>query len=114
MQHDPPAPPSNANVMNPRSGERFGLALPITMEGMDGMEDVEGETLDLSESGILFETEAQPEVGATLDLTLRYCVDGQEFQHRCQAQVVRVERVGTKSNVAAQLLSPLVQSNKSS
>ena len=108
MPQDPPPPPADANAMNPRAGERFGLALPITMEG------VEGETHDISESGILFETEAEPKVGARIDLTLRYFLDGQDFLHRCQAQVVRVERIGTKSNVAAQLLSPLVQSDKSS
>jgi hypothetical protein len=104
-------PPDSAPALpgacgkNPRAGERFGLALPITMEGMQGME---GETHDISESGILFETDAQPEVGSRIDLTLRYNLDGQDFLHRCQVQVVRVERVGAKSNVAARLLSPLV------
>lgn len=98
------SPPPDAHAMNPRAGERFGLALPITMEGTD---NAEGETHDLSESGILFETEAEPQVGSRIDLTLRYSLDGQEMHHRCQVQVVRVERVGSKVNVAARLLSPL-------
>lgn len=86
-----------------RSGDRFGIALPITMD------DVEGETLDISETGILFEiaADSQPEVGARVRLTLDYSMDGRAFRTRCEAEVVRVERVGGKVNVATRLLSPL-------
>lgn len=99
---------SHANLMSLRAGQRFGLALPLTVGGM------EGETHDISESGILFETDAEPKVGARIDLTLRYSMHRQKWQHRCQAQVVRVERIGAKVNVAAQLLWPLHESNLSS
>lgn len=94
--------------MSPRDGQRFGLALRLTVGGM------KGETHDISESGILFETDAEPKVGARTVLTLRHPMPGQEWQHRCQAKAVRVERVGAKVNVAAQLLSHLHESNWSS
>lgn len=100
MQH--PIHTAAAIAMEPRSSDRFGIALPITME--DGV----GETLDLSETGILFETESEPKVGARIGMTLTYSMDGQDYHVGCQAEVVRVERVGEKVNVAARLLAPLV------
>lgn len=95
---------SAISPMDQRAGDRFGIALPITMEG------VEGETHDISETGILFETAAaaEPQVGAKIGMTLEYSMDGHHYLTQCEAQVVRVERVGSKVNVAARLLSPLV------
>lgn len=84
-----------------RSSDRFGIALPITMEGG------EGETHDISETGIFFETQCEPQVGARIDMTLQYSMDGQEYYVGCEVEVVRVERVGDKVNVAGRLLSPL-------
>ncbi|MCY7319074.1 MAG: PilZ domain-containing protein [Ramlibacter sp.] len=62
----------------------------------------------MSETGILFETEAEPRVGARIDVTLRYSLDGKPYHVGCEAEVVRVERVGQKVNGAAKLLTPLV------
>lgn len=97
------SPASDMAAMDQRCGERFGIALPITMD------DVEGETHDISETGVLFETAAQsqPQVGARIALTLDCSMDGQELRTRCEAEVVRVDRVGNRVNVAARLLSPL-------
>ena len=106
MQHINTHPGTAGDIgsMEQRSGDRFGIALPITME------DGEGETLDISETGILFETAAasQPQVGARIALTLQYTMDGQDYHTRCEAEVVRVERVGSRVNVATRLLSPLL------
>jgi hypothetical protein len=93
---------SNMSLMDARSADRFGIALPITME--DGV----GETLDISETGILFETESEPAVGSRIGMTLQYSMDGHDYHMGCEAEVVRVERVGEKVNVAARLLAPLV------
>ena len=92
-------------LIHPRSGDRFGIALPVTMDGGES----EGETLDISETGILYETsaESRPKVGAKVAMTLEYSVDGQDYRMRCEAEVVRVERVGSRVNVATRLLSPL-------
>lgn len=92
---------SNMSRMDQRSSERFGIALPITME------DTSGETHDISETGILFETESEPKVGDQIAITLQYSVDGHDYHMGCQAQVVRVERVGDKVNVGVKLLTPL-------
>lgn len=103
-----PSTLSELDLMDQRSNNRFGIALPVRLD--DGGE---GETLDLSETGILFEiaAQAQPLVGATIGLTLRYSLDGIDYQTRCDADVVRVERVGDKVNVAARLLTPLVSAH---
>jgi hypothetical protein len=84
-----------------RSGDRYGIALPITLE------DGEGETHDISETGVFFETDAEHQVGDRISMTMEYFLDGREYHTRCEAQVVRVERVGRKVNVAARLLTPL-------
>lgn len=102
MNNNDLQPTSLIDSMDQRSGERFGIALPITME------DGEGETLDISETGILFETEFEPRMGARIGMTLQYSMDGQAYHMGCEAEVVRVERVGRKVNVAARLLMPLV------
>ena len=95
---------SATGPMDQRAGDRFGIALPITMEG------IEGESHDISETGILFETAAaaEPRVGAKIDMTLEYSMDGHDYRAQCEAEVVRVERVGSKVNVAARLLTPLL------
>lgn len=94
---------ADLGFMSQRAGERFGIALPITLE------DGEGETHDISDTGILFETaaESEPQVGATIAMTLQYSMDGRDYHTRCEVEVVRVERVGNRVNVAARLLSPL-------
>ena len=104
MQQTHSSSPSDVGLIHPRTGDRFGIALPITMEG------VEGETHDISETGILFETsaDAEPQVGRRIDMTLQYSMDGRHYHTRCAAEVVRVERVGDKVNIAARLLSPLL------
>jgi hypothetical protein len=93
--------------MDQRGGDRFGIGLPLTMD--DAGRQSEGETLDISDTGILFETAAdsQPQVGALIVLTLEYSLDGQDLRTRCEAEVVRVEQVGSRVNVATRLLSPL-------
>ena len=65
MQQNQPEADSAASPMDQRSSDRFGIALPITME--EGF----GATHDISETGILFETESEPQLGARLALTLQ-------------------------------------------
>ena len=90
-----------APALEQRAAKRFALALPITLEGD------EGATHDLSATGILFEAAKAPGMGARIDLTVRYTVDGHEFSVACQGVVVRVERHGDSFNVAVQLHTPL-------
>ncbi len=84
-----------------RAAERFGLALPITMEGE------ECASHDISATGVLLECPAAPELGATVSLTLQYRAEGQDFSLDCLGEVVRVERHGENYNIAVRLSEPL-------
>lgn len=102
MQHIH-AQAANASSMDQRSSDRFGIALPITMD-----DDVGGQTHDISETGVLFETERESQVGDRIVMTLLYSLHGVDHQLGCEAEVVRVQRVGQKFNVAVRLLTPLL------
>lgn len=84
-----------------RSAERFGLALPITMEGE------ECATHDISATGVLLETASAPALGATVELKLQYRSAGREHSLDCSGKVVRVERHGENYNIAVKLSAPL-------
>jgi hypothetical protein len=86
-----------------RSAERFGLALPITMEGE------ECSSHDISATGVLLESSAAPALGATVSLMLQYRTEGREFSLDCVGEVVRVERHGDNYNIAVRLAEPLFQ-----
>lgn len=87
----------------PRSAERFGLALPITMEGE------ECASHDISATGVLLECPAAPELGAAVALILQYKAEGRDFNLECSGDVVRVERHGENYNIAVRLHQPLFQ-----
>jgi hypothetical protein len=86
-----------------RSAPRFGLALPITMEGE------ECAVHDLSATGVLLESAAAPDLGAHVSLSLQYQNEGREFSLGCRGEVVRVERHGENFNIAVRLDEPLFQ-----
>lgn len=84
-----------------RADRRYGLALPITLEGE------EGQTLDLSAHGILLETSVRPEVGARVSLALHYRAGSSDCRLTCEGEVVRVEPHGATCNIAVRLDRPL-------
>lgn len=84
-----------------RSAERFGLALPITMEGE------ECACHDISATGVLLESAQAQELGAKVALSLQYDVEGAPYHLDCRGHVVRVERHGDNFNIAVQLDEPL-------
>lgn len=86
-----------------RSAERFGLALPIKMEGD------ECACHDISATGVLLESPQAQQVGAQVSLSLQYDVDGAPFNLDCTGRVVRVEQHGDNFNIAVQLDEPLFQ-----
>ena len=100
---------ADMSLIEERTADRFGIAMSVTMDDGEGEGEGNGETLDISETGILFETAAgsQPKVGSRVCLTLQYTLDGLQYNTRCEAEVVRVEQVGDRANVATRLLSPL-------
>jgi hypothetical protein len=85
----------------PRSADRYGLVLPITLEGE------EGSTHDVSATGVLLELRAAPPVGSNVSLTLAYETGGVEHQLACRGEVVRVEPLGDTFNIAVRLSKPL-------
>jgi hypothetical protein len=86
-----------------RSADRFGLALPITMEGE------ECACHDISATGVLLESSQAPELGAHVALSLQYEADGRPFRVDCRGKVVRVERHGENFTIAVRLDEPLFQ-----
>ena len=91
-----PPPPTEL-----RAQARYAVALPITLEGE------EGQTLDLSAQGILFESSVQPAVGTHVCLAIRYQVGDTPLSIDCDGEVVRVERRGSACNIAVRLRRPL-------
>lgn len=86
-----------------RSAERFGLALPATMDG------VPCACHDISATGVLLETSRPREPGERVALDLQYDADGQPLHVHCTGLVVRAERHGQNYNVAVRLDEPLFQ-----
>jgi len=84
-----------------RSAQRFGLALPITMEGE------ECASHDISATGVLLEAPAAPSLGSRVSLTLQYRAEGRDLSMDCAGRVVRVERHGDNYNIAVRLERPL-------
>ena len=84
-----------------RSADRFGLALPITMEGE------ECAMHDISATGVLLEASQAPAVGSQVALSLQYQTEGRPFRLDCAGEVVRVERRGEGFNIAVRLNEPL-------
>jgi len=92
---------ARARQSNERSAQRFDVGVPISVDGK------EGETQNLSSSGMLIESSSAPEIGARVDMTLQYLVNGQDFALHCRGEVVRVQRRGTGYTVAVRLQQPL-------
>jgi hypothetical protein len=86
-----------------RSAERFGLALPVTMEGQACA------CHDISATGVLLEADTAPELGSVVSLDLQYDLEGDPFHVHCTGRVVRVEAHGGSFNVAVRLDQPLFE-----
>jgi hypothetical protein len=81
-----------------RAAERFEMELPMTLERLG-----EGTTRDLSVSGLSFTLPRPCEVGARVDVTIEYLLDGHNFPLRCNATVVRCEPFGSAYTIGARL-----------
>lgn len=85
---------------NQRVAPRFGVGMPYTVDGH------EGQTRDLSATGLSFDSDTAYPVGSIVDLTLRYGLDGHNFPLQCQAEVVRLEQRGERFTIAARWCKP--------
>jgi hypothetical protein len=95
------SPLAAAPASDQRVAPRFGVGMPYTLDGH------EGQTKDLSATGLSFESETAYPVGAIVELTLRYGLDGHNFPMQCRVEVVRVEPGGGRGfTIAARMCEP--------
>jgi hypothetical protein len=82
-----------------RLAERFGAAMPVTVDGH------EGTTQDLSTSGLSFVADRPYELGARVEVVIEYLLDGHQYPLRCEAEVVRSDAAeGGRYKVGARLM----------
>lgn len=89
-------------AVNQRTAERFEVEIPVRINGSE-----ECATQNLSSTGMLIDASSAPDIGAEVDMTLQYLVDGQDFALRCRGEVVRVQRSGNGYRVAVRMHQPL-------
>lgn len=89
-----------AFVVAPQAVPRSGTALRLSVEGDDDAND------DLSVTGLYFQSDRCYDAGASIDLVLELPDGERTHLRRCEAEVVRVARVGKAFNVAVRLLTP--------
>jgi hypothetical protein len=80
-----------------RRAERFGVEMPVTIDGRIGT------TQDLSSSGLSFLSDQPYALGTRIDVVIEYLLDGHQYPLRCEAEVVRIELVEGQYRVGARL-----------
>jgi hypothetical protein len=91
-----------------RSEDRVAMAVPVHLQG-----GAHGTTRDISASGIYFETDLEPIQATPLDFTVEFQNGGVGgLSLRCRAQVLRVERLGSRSGVAARILESKLEAGR--
>jgi hypothetical protein len=86
---------------NRRQAKRYRIALPVELSAGSGI------TCDVSESGMLFETEQSMAAGENIVFSLvlgQYDRNG-AFRLQCRGNIVRVERRSRRSAVAVRITS---------
>jgi hypothetical protein len=83
-----------------RAAARFDTVMALEVEG------IEAWTRNISATGVYFETEAQPPLGALLNLSLAFTRGGRKHWLLCEGKVVRVSPKNDRVGVAARLLTP--------
>ena len=81
-----------------RRMERLGAAMPVMVDGVETM------TEDVSENGLSFHSDKPYELGARVQLTIDYLLDGHHYPWTCEAEVARIEPIADAWRVGARLL----------
>lgn len=84
-----------------RYAVRFDVGLPLRLP--DGSP---GRTCNVSRDGVAFDTPAPQKVGALVNFTLEYRLQGAPQRLLCEGKVLRVEDHGAYRRVAVRLLDP--------
>jgi len=90
-----------------RRSDRFATGLPVCVDGAPG------ETRNVSARGIYFETVAEQRVGSLVNISVEYTLQGRRQRLLCEGKVVRVEPRGDRIGVAARLLAPMFDEERS-
>ena len=86
-----------------RVTERFDTTMPVSVGGMPGV------TRNISARGVYFETDVAQRLGALVNFTVEYTLQGRKRYLLCEGKVVRVERQGGRVGVAARLVAPFFE-----
>lgn len=81
-----------------RQAERFGAAMPMTVDGHQGT------TQDLSTTGLSFVADRHYEIGSRVEVIIEYLLDGHQYPLRCEAEVVRSEASEGRYRIGARLM----------
>jgi hypothetical protein len=82
---------------NRRRAERFGVEMPVSVDGRAGT------TQDLSSSGLSFLSDQEYAPGSRVEVVIEYLLDGHQYPLRCQAEVVRVDPCESGFRIGARL-----------
>jgi PilZ domain len=84
-------------VRNKRQEERVSRALPVKLG------DADGTTLDVSATGVFFETNASLNVGNSVDFTVEFDSPNGKMVLNCVGTVVRVEPRDLRLGIAVKI-----------
>ena len=92
-----------------RTETREQISLPLKLD--DGLSAV---TLDISASGLFFETDAEQRVGSLIEVEIDLDTPSGPIKFKAQGKIVRIEPHGTRMGVGVELLSSRLEPVNSS
>ena len=99
----PNASASRKSSRDQRAAVRFDTTLSVRLPGAEGLAN------NISNTGICFETDTRQEVGSLVNVVVEYRLYGRRQRLSCEGKVVRVEREGDRTRIAARLLAPFFE-----
>ena len=86
-----------------RGGERISTALPVNLGGASGV------ALDVSASGIFFETDSSYALGNLVSFTVEINAPVGKMLLKCQGDIVRIEPRGSRVGVAVKIIESTME-----
>jgi hypothetical protein len=86
-----------------RVAERYDTAMPVSVGGVPGL------TRNISARGVYFETDVAQRLGALVNFTVEYTLQGRKRYLLCEGKVVRVEQQGQRVGIATRLVAPFFE-----
>ena len=92
-----------------RTETREQISLPLKLD--DGLSAV---TLDISASGLFFETDAEQRVGSLIEVEIDLDTPSGPIKFKAQGKIIRIEPHGNRMGVGVELLSSRLEPVNSS